>query len=137
MSDRTRKAPAVAALVGVGWLLAAGVFGAVTSCGGPKFSGMSGAQVYKRACQSCHGPDGRAFGGKGSAPSYRGVRDDWDEESLLRYIDDPKAFKKTTDIARLKSSRRYMPPIHPAVSEETRRELVRHVLGLMDRLRLE
>ncbi|MEL6428451.1 MAG: c-type cytochrome [Planctomycetota bacterium] len=94
------------------------------------YEGVDGETLYKRACLSCHGKDGRAMAG--GAPSYRGIRKDWDEEKLLGYIDNPQRYKRANRPPRL--GKRYMPPVDRRMPEDARRRLIAHVLGLMDAL---
>lgn len=132
-SVRTGRAVALA-VAALAISVAAGI--GATGCGDPgaMYADMDGAALYRLRCLQCHGPEGE---GLAANPSYRGVRDDWSAETLLAYIDDPGAFKRTEDApARLRSSAKYMPPVDPHMPEDARQRLVEHVLGLMDALKV-
>jgi len=105
-------------------------------CGDPgaMYAEMDGEALYRLRCMQCHGPEGK---GLAANPSYRGVRDDWSAETLLEYIDDPAAFKRT-DAAprRLRGSAKYMPPVDRHMPADARERLVEHALGLMDALKV-
>lgn len=96
----------------------------------PNYDGLDGAALFRHSCMICHGSDGRAT--SGGAPSYRGVRKDWDAEKLLAYIDDPDGYKRANRPPRL--GKRYMPPVDRFMPEDARRRLVEHVLKIMTSL---
>ena len=81
--------------------------------------------LYATYCGSCHGKDGRSFMGLGS--SFAGVAPHWDEEKLLTYIADPKAY--SAQDARL--GKREMAAISDEVPPEARKKIVQHALTLM------
>jgi mono/diheme cytochrome c family protein len=122
-----RRLPAALALAA---LALSPTFFAASCSSGSQYAEMSGAEIYRRLCAQCHGPEGRAM--TGLANSYVGKRDLWTEETLLRWLDDPRGYKP--NVPHLKSSKRYMPPLSRSVPEEARKRLVAHVLGQMEAL---
>lgn len=134
VSARARGVALALALAALAASVATGL--GATGCGDPgaMYADMDGEALYRLRCLQCHGPEGK---GLAANPSYRGVRDDWTARTLLEYIDDPGAFKRT-DAAprRLRGSAKYMPPVDRHMPQEARERLVEHVLGLMDELKV-
>ena len=87
---------------------------------------QSGEKLYGTYCAACHGTNGRGFMNLGS--SLEGVRGYWDEERLLRYIEDPKAY--AADDPRLGA--REMAGIDPALPQAARKKIVAYAYSLMD-----
>ena len=104
------------------------VLWAVLGCGRGSASSAdaSGEELYGIWCASCHGGDGRGFMGLGS--SFAGVRQFWEEDDLLEYIADPKAFAAGDP----RLGRRPMAAINATVPDAARERLVAHALSLMD-----
>lgn len=132
---RRSPLPAAALALGVAALVTAGFVLGGCRDRSAFYASMDGEALYRQACLQCHGPQGK---GTASAPSYRGIRDDWTAERLLLYIDDPAAFKRT-DLAprHLRGSEKYMQPVDFYMPPDARERLVEYALGLMDELRVD
>lgn len=121
-------------LLVMGLSLALGIYVVFSSMFGgtsaATYAALDGPEIYKRLCQQCHGERGTAPNGAGD--TYARKREFWDEESLLRYIANPSAVKKTMPHM---TGRRSMQPISRNVPIEARKRLVAHVLELMDDLK--
>jgi len=89
---RTALAAALALLA----LGCAGSGGGSGSAAGPE-PGLSAAEVERatalfesESCSTCHGPDAE---GSDLAPALRSLAGYWDEARIVRYLEDPEAFR--------------------------------------------
>ena len=95
------------------------------------YESMSGEDIYRRLCETCHGPEGRAM--TGVANSYAGKRKLWTEEKLLAFVDNPQGYRSKMPHL-VTSSKLVMPPLSRSVPPEARKRLVEHVLQMMEAL---
>jgi len=114
-------------LLGLGLALSAALGSCSSEAAGGGGGERSGQELYAAYCALCHGENG---GGTplNLGPSYRGIAQYWDAESLLEYIDDPQAYAKKVE----RLGQREMTAIPDDVTPEQRRRLVEHALSLMD-----
>ena len=98
------------------------------------YESMSGEDIYRRLCATCHGPEGRAM--TGVANSYAGKRKLWTKEKLLAFVDDPKGYRSKMPHL-MTSSKLVMPALSRSVPPEARKRLVEHVLLMMEALESE
>ena len=117
-----------AGILGVFLIVAVGAFKVILGGGTADYASLTGAELYGKLCQQCHGR--RGLGGAGN--SYAGKRDYWDKESLLAYIANPPKVKRT--MPHLRNSKKAMPAIPLRVPQEARERLVIHIIEMMENL---
>lgn len=99
----------------------------LAACSGPGPEPGSPEALYLNlGCAKCHGEHRQ---GQRSGPPLDALEDRWQEESLLEYLNDPKAVME--DNPRLKYLAESYPivmPAYPDTSEEDLRKLARFIL---------
>lgn len=107
--------------------LLATALGACSGGGGAPAGERTGAQVFEQSCSACHGPNGEGSP-LGLGPAYAGLRQYWDTERLLRYLENPAAYAATDP----RLGKRPMPAIQPNVTPAERQRLAEFVLARME-----
>jgi mono/diheme cytochrome c family protein len=108
-------------------LLALPTLNACGSKGDESATGNSGRDLFQTYCAACHGEDARGTM-LNLGPSLEGVRQYWEEATLLEYIDNPKAFAAGNE----RLGKREMTAIASSVPMDARERLVEYALSLMD-----
>ena len=100
----------------------------LTACGatGPP-EGSAEALYVDLGCAKCHGENRE---GQKSGPALIALADHWQEESLLEYMADPKAYtEKNPRLKYLAESYPIMMPSYADTTEEDLRKLAQLMLG--------
>jgi cytochrome c2 len=104
----------------------------VTGMLGASLAGCSGGDWRGRqlfvgsGCVRCHGAD---LNGTAHGPALSGLRYNWTEDQLMRYLDDPNEFVKTDERLKTLSQRFSSPmPSFGALDESSRRALAKYLI---------
>jgi mono/diheme cytochrome c family protein len=132
MKTMNRIRSRLLAAAALGWLVAG------CSAGGPDDAAepvvaeadaqAARALFEEESCTMCHGPEAE---GTDLAPALRDLRGYWDEDRLVRYLEDPAAFAREdpTFDARRETVYEMEMPAYAHVPESDRRNLARWLLS--------